>query len=96
MEVHAPGFKAFRKTGIVIDANSVVRVDVTMSLGATTEQPEGRSDAVQVETQSTQTGEVITGTRMTAVPLNGPRIPTALVAARPRALRLRRSDAWHR
>jgi hypothetical protein len=82
VEVRSPGFKTFRKTGVVIDANSAVRVDVTLQLGATTEKLEVRSDAVQVETQSTQMGEVITGTRMTTVPLNG-RAYTDLLSLQP-------------
>jgi len=82
VEVHAAGFKTFRKTDVVIDANSTVRVDVTLQLGATTERMEVRSDAVYVETQSTQMGEVITGTRMTTVPLNG-RAYTDLLSLQP-------------
>jgi hypothetical protein len=82
VEVHAPGFKAFRQTGVVIDANSNIRLDVNLQLGATTEQFEVRSDAVQIETQSTQMGEVISGTRMTTVPLNG-RAYTDLLSLQP-------------
>ena len=82
MEVLATGFKAFRQTNIVIDANSVIKVDVNLQIGTTTEEIEVRSDAVFVDTQSTQMGEVITGTRMTTVPLNG-RAYTDLLALQP-------------
>ena len=82
VEVHAPSFKTFRQTNIVIDANSAVKVDVVLQLGAATEHIEVHSDAVQVETQSTQMGEVITGTRMTTVPLNG-RAYTDLLSLQP-------------
>ena len=82
VEVHAGGFKSFHQTNITIDANSVIKVDVTLQVGTATENIEVRSDAVQVETQSTQMGEVITGTRMTTVPLNG-RSYTDLLSLQP-------------
>ncbi len=82
VEVRASGFKTFRQTGIAIDANSVVKVDVPLQVGVATEHMEVRSDAVQVETQSTQMGEVITGKRMTTVPLNG-RAYTDLLSLQP-------------
>jgi hypothetical protein len=82
LEVHQAGFKTFHQTGIPVDANSAVKVDVGLQVGSTAENVEVRSDAVQVETQSTQMGEVITGTRMTAVPLNG-RAYTDLLSLQP-------------
>ena len=82
VEVHATGFKAFRQTNIIIDANSVIKVDVNLQIGTTTEEIEVRSDAVVVDTQSTQMGEVISGKRMTSVPLNG-RAYTDLLALQP-------------
>jgi len=82
VEVHGAGFKTFRQTSIVIDANSVIKVDVTLQVGTTTEEVEVRSDAVAVDTQSTQMGEVISGTRMTSVPLNG-RAYTDLLSLQP-------------
>jgi hypothetical protein len=82
VEVRASGFKTFAETGLVIDANSALRVDASLQLGQATENVTVLSDAVHVETQSTQNGEVITGTRMTTVPLNG-RAFTDLLALQP-------------
>ncbi len=82
VEVHQSGFKTFRQTNVVADANSAVKVDVTLQVGTTSENIEVHSDAVQVETQSTQMGEVITGTRRTTVPLNG-RAYTDLLSLQP-------------
>ncbi len=82
LEVHQSGFKTFHQTNITIDANSAVKVDVALQVGTTSENVEVRSDAVQVETQTTQMGEVITGTRMTSVPLNG-RAYTDLLSLQP-------------
>ncbi|HXP07738.1 MAG TPA: carboxypeptidase-like regulatory domain-containing protein, partial [Acidobacteriaceae bacterium] len=66
-----PGFRDYQQTGIKIDANSALRVDITMQLGTVTNTVSVKSDALQVETQSTQNGVVIQGTKITSVPLNG-------------------------
>jgi hypothetical protein len=66
-----PGFRDYQRTGIKIDANSALRVDITMQLGTVTNTVSVKSDALQVETQSTQNGVVIEGTKITSVPLNG-------------------------
>ena len=82
VEITQSGFKTYRKTGLVIDANSALRVDAELQVGTTNEKVEVTSDAVHVETQSTQMGEVISGKNMTAVPLNG-RAFTDLLALQP-------------
>jgi hypothetical protein len=82
VEVQQTGFKTFRKTGLVIDANSALRVDVKLQLGATTEEVKVMSEPVHVETQSTQLGEVIEGSKIVAVPLNG-RAYTDLLSLQP-------------
>ncbi len=66
-----PGFRDYLQTGIKIDANSALRVDITMQLGTVTNTVSVKSDALQVETQSTQNGVLIDGTKITSVPLNG-------------------------
>ncbi len=71
LEVEQKGFKTFHQSRIVIDANSAIKVDVRLELGEVTEKVTVESQAVHVETQSTQMGEVINSQKMTAVPLNG-------------------------
>jgi hypothetical protein len=82
VEIAQTGFKTFRKTGLSIDANSELRVDATLQVGAISEKVEITTDSVHVETESTQMGEVISGKTMTAVPLNG-RAYTDLLALQP-------------
>jgi hypothetical protein len=65
------GFKSYHKSGIHIDANSAIRADVKLEIGQVAEKVTVSSDAVQVETQSTQMGEVINSDKITSVPLNG-------------------------
>jgi hypothetical protein len=71
LQVEQKGFKAFLQTHIVIDANSAIRADVKLELGEVSEKVTVVSEAVHVETQSTQMGEVIDAQKITAVPLNG-------------------------
>jgi hypothetical protein len=65
------GFRDFRQVGVVIDANSAVTVDAVLQVGDSTQVVSVESSAVHVETQNTQLGEVIEGSRMAEVPLNG-------------------------
>lgn len=82
LEISQVGFKTFIKTGLVIDANSALRADASLTVGTASEKVEVTTDTVHVETESTQMGEVITGKTMTAVPLNG-RAFTDLLALQP-------------
>jgi hypothetical protein len=71
VNVHYPGFRDFSEQNIRIDANSSVRTDISLKLGSVTETEQVNADALQVETQSTQLGQVIDSTKITSVPLNG-------------------------
>lgn len=82
VEVSQTGFKTFKQTGLTVDANSALRVDAVLQVGAINEKVEVTSTAVHVETESTQMGEVITSKTITAVPLNG-RAYTDLLALQP-------------
>ena len=69
IDVSQTGFKEYAQTGLVLDVNSALVVDVKLQVGAATEKVEVSSTALHVDTQSTQMGEVITGKEMTDVPL---------------------------
>lgn len=71
LEISQIGFKIHAKSGLVVDANSALRVDAVLSVGTINEKVEVSTDTVHVETETTQMGEVITGKTMTAVPLDG-------------------------
>jgi hypothetical protein len=76
------GFKEFHQTGIIIDANSAVRVDARLQVGGIHEEMTVSSSPVRVETSNTQMGEVIGSTKMESLPLNG-RSYTDLLALQP-------------
>lgn len=69
IDVQQKGFKAYQQTGLVLDVNAALVVDVTLQVGQSTEKVVVQSDALHVETSNTQMGEVIEGKQMTAVPL---------------------------
>ena len=54
------GFRDFLEQGVKIDANSAVRVDIALQVGAVNNVVTVQSNALQVETENTQMGEVIT------------------------------------
>lgn len=82
LDVSVPGFKAYRRAGIKLDVNSAVVVDVRLELGASSETVTVRESAVEVETANTQLGDVINGSDIAAMPLNG-RSFTDLLALQP-------------
>lgn len=65
------GFRNYRQDGVKINANSAVRVDIAMEVGEITSVVQVKSDALQIETESTQMGVVIEGTKISSMPLNG-------------------------
>src|SRR6202522_2896657 len=65
------GFQPYQRTGITLEADSALTVDAVLNVGETSDVVSVVENQTQVETTSTQIGEVITGARMTAVPLNG-------------------------
>jgi hypothetical protein len=82
IDVQQSGFKSFRETGLVLDVNSALVVDVTLQVGEVKESMTISSAAVHVETATTQMGEVISGHEMTEVPL-ATRSYTDLLALQP-------------
>lgn len=69
VDVEQKGFKAYRQTGLVLDVNAALVVDVALQVGRNTETVEVSSAALHVDTANTQMGEVIEGKQMTDVPL---------------------------
>ncbi len=82
VEVQQSGFRPFHETGLLLDVNSALTVDVVMKVGDVKEAVTVSSTAVHVETSTTQLGEVISGNEMTSVPLVS-RSYTDLLALQP-------------
>jgi hypothetical protein len=71
IDVSMDGFTAYRKTGLVIDIDSALVVDVTLQVKVQGESITVSENAVQVETTDTQLGQVLESKQVTAIPLNG-------------------------
>src|SRR5258706_3060508 len=82
IEIIRDGFKPYKRTGLVIDVNAALREDISLTMGEQSEEVVVSDTAVHVETESSQMGDVVTGTQITAVALNG-RSFTDLLALQP-------------
>src|SRR5260370_20089893 len=80
--VEAPGFKKYEKTNNQLDANLAATVDVTMSIGATTESVTVMAEAATVQSESATLGRTITTKEIADTPLNG-RNPLFLALLKP-------------
>jgi Carboxypeptidase regulatory-like domain/TonB dependent receptor len=82
LEISHPGFKPYRRTGIVLDTNSSLLFDAVLQIGEHNDAITVSDSAVHIETYSNQMGEVINSEQMTAVPLDG-RAYTDLLSLQP-------------
>jgi hypothetical protein len=67
----AQGFKKFVLGPFRLEVNQTARVDPKLEVGAITESIEIRDVAPVLQTESTQTGELLSSTKLTELPLNG-------------------------
>lgn len=71
IEVEAAGFQMYRRLQLVLDANSTLQADVLLTVGPRTERVTVAASRMLVESVDTQLGEVIHGSKIEAIPLNG-------------------------
>jgi Carboxypeptidase regulatory-like domain/TonB dependent receptor len=69
--ISAPGFKQVVVGPITLDVQQRQRADVTLELGAVTERIEVKGAAPLLQTDSSESGQVIDGQSMVGFPLNG-------------------------
>ena len=65
------GFREFNATDVVVKVNDQLQIDITLQVGSVNEKVSIVANAVQVQTESTQLGDVIDSKKMLALPLNG-------------------------
>ncbi len=82
VKVEEQGFGTQGRNNLAVDANGALVVDLTLEMAEKIEEVTVLENAAQVETASSQMGEVVTGTQMTSVALNG-RSYTDLLALQP-------------
>src|SRR5579872_413848 len=71
LKAEAPGFKAAERTGIVLNVGDRDRVDFTMQVGETRESINVEATAVQVQTDSGEISNVITGKEVSELATDG-------------------------
>src|SRR5256885_5480414 len=71
LSVTANGFRPFEESNIEVKVNDQLRFDVVLDVGNVNEKVEISANAVQVQTENTQLGDVIDSKKMLALPLNG-------------------------
>lgn len=82
VQIQAKGFSGYQETGLVLDVDTALRVDAALKVGTVSESVEVSAATAQVDTQSTQMGELVGGHEMVTLPLNG-RDFTELMALQP-------------
>jgi len=71
LTVEAAGFRGSTRIGVTLLVNQRLRADFQLQVGEMKETVNVQAEAVQVESSSTQLGDVIQDRKMTALPLNG-------------------------
>ncbi len=71
LEVVKMGFNKYAQTGIVLQVDSNPTIEVSLKLGAVSEQVTVAADAAMVETHSTGVGTVVDNQHVVEMPLNG-------------------------
>jgi Carboxypeptidase regulatory-like domain len=82
LRVESKAFRPYRRQGIVVDLNSTLTVDAVLEVGQRSDAVTVSENELEVDTTNTQMGEVISGSEMTRVPLDG-RSFTDLLAIQP-------------
>jgi Carboxypeptidase regulatory-like domain len=82
LSVSAPGFRPVTQTGIGLEANDTLTINLKLEVGATSEAVNVEANAAQVDTTTATLRQVVDSARMVELPLNGRNAAqlTALVA----------------
>jgi Carboxypeptidase regulatory-like domain/TonB dependent receptor len=75
LTIEATGFKTQKRTNLAVDTDAALNLDALLALERVDENvsvtAEAASAEAQVDTVATHLGELVTGSQMTALPLNG-------------------------
>jgi len=71
IKAEAKGFKAWTQTGLTLRVGDRTRVDIQMQVGNATESVTVQSEALQVQTVSSEVSDVVTGTQVLDLATNG-------------------------
>jgi hypothetical protein len=71
LEVSATGFNNYLQSGIILQVGNKVQVNVTLQLGAVSQEVHVSANAAMVEMQDTSISQVVDQRRIVDLPLNG-------------------------
>jgi len=71
IKAEAKGFKVWTQTGLTLRVGDRTRVDIQMQVGNATESVTVQSEALQVQTVSSEVSDVVTGTQVLDLATNG-------------------------
>ena len=71
VEATAAGFQDYTTTGITVNVNDRLKIEIVLEIGAVKQAVSVEANAVQVETENTQLGDVIETKKLLSLPLNG-------------------------
>ena len=78
LQARAPGFQTYVQRGIVLQVNEAAQINVTLTVGQTTQSVEVQANAAMVQAQTNNIAQVIDQRRIVQLPLNG-RNPMELI-----------------
>jgi hypothetical protein len=82
VRVEVAGFKTFERTGITLNVNDTVRADASLQVGESKESITVEANAVQVQSDSNEVSQTITGSMVSDLATNGRNvIQLAMLAA---------------
>ncbi|MBZ5515061.1 MAG: TonB-dependent receptor [Acidobacteriia bacterium] len=70
VKAEAKGFRAYSRSGIVLNVNDTLRVDIQMQVGEITQSVTVSEAVVKVQTESGEVGDTVSGTQLTTLPVN--------------------------
>ena len=91
VEVEQTGFKKAKVSGIELEVNATVRVDLALEVGAVTQTVEVASEGALLKTDRSDVGQVIGSRQVVELPLNGRKF-IQLAALSPGAVPLAKVD----
>lgn len=71
VQVERQGFSIARRTDIRLNVDQVVRIDLQLTVGATSETVNVQASSVAIDTETAGVGQVVTTRQVTELPLNG-------------------------
>jgi Carboxypeptidase regulatory-like domain/TonB dependent receptor len=71
IDIRKEGFSAYVQNGVVLQVDTAPAIDVTLKVGAVSEQVQVEAAAAMVETHSTAVGQVVNQQQVVDLPLNG-------------------------